>query len=233
MLTATTLPAYVNEMKRAGMKAKVYESSYNALGTDLVQSKVLQVGGKAVADYYKGATLVSATVPATGASPVRPTADRRDVQRHLREEHEDRRHVQARHRRLHEVGHGRAGVHEHADGGAGDVRRRPKLTQQTFVDALRKLPPDPIGGIGGAPVVVFIDKKTTPTDRVRESRHLPVQAADAPRHDLPAAGEHQGPHRLALSVNDPGSRRDDGDPRPTGRRRRSAPRGATQPRPTR
>jgi hypothetical protein len=39
----------------------------------------------------------------------------------------------------------------------------PKLTQQTFVDALRKLPPDPIGGIGGAPVVVFIDKKTTPT----------------------------------------------------------------------
>ena len=37
------------------------------------------------------------------------------------------------------------------------------LNQKTFVDALRKLPPDPIGGIGGAPVVVYIDKKTTPT----------------------------------------------------------------------
>ncbi len=62
ILTATTLPAYVNEMKRAGLTTKLYESSYNALGTDLVQSKVLQVGGKEVADYYKGATLVSATV---------------------------------------------------------------------------------------------------------------------------------------------------------------------------
>ena len=76
ILTATTLPVYVNEMKRAGMKAKLYESSYNALGTDLVQSKVLQVGGKEVADYYKGATLVSATVtgdwrlPGFGPPPI-------------------------------------------------------------------------------------------------------------------------------------------------------------------
>jgi len=45
VMTATTLPVYVNEMQKAGVKAAIYETSYNALGTDLVQSKVLQVGG--------------------------------------------------------------------------------------------------------------------------------------------------------------------------------------------
>ena len=55
-------------MKRAGMDTKLYESSYNVLGTDLVQSKVLQVGGKEVADYYKGATVATATVAGPGAS---------------------------------------------------------------------------------------------------------------------------------------------------------------------
>ena len=125
ILTATTLPAYVNEMKRAGMKAKLYESSYNALGTDLVQSKVLQVGGKEVADYYKGATVVSATVagdwrlPGFGPPPIgvmcndtyaanTTTGDTfaADTDGYPK--------------------WGMVGlvVHQHADGGPGDVRRR-------------------------------------------------------------------------------------------------------------
>ena len=76
VLTATTLPAYINEMKRAGMSAKLYESSYNALGVDVVQARVLQAGGPSLADYYKGATVVSATVagdwrlPGFGPPPI-------------------------------------------------------------------------------------------------------------------------------------------------------------------
>ena len=84
----------------------------------------------------------------------------------------------------------------------------PKLTQQSFVNALRKLPADPIGGIGGAPVVVFIDGKTTPTTRVREHHELPVRAPGAARgDDLPDPGEHQGAHGQALTEPFPFLRR--------------------------
>jgi hypothetical protein len=164
VLTATTLPAYVNEMKRAGMKAKVYESSYNAFGTDLVQSKVLTVGGKEVAEYYEGATVVSSTVIGDwrlrgfGPPPIGVMCN--DIY---------------------------AKNTATGDAFAPDAEGYPKWgmvglactnmrivaralydagdnpTQQAFVDALRKLPPDPIGGIGGAPVVVYMDKDTTPT----------------------------------------------------------------------
>jgi hypothetical protein len=60
----------------------------------------------------------------------------------------------------------------------------PKLTQQTFVDALRKLPPDPIGGIGGAPVVVFIDKKTTPTAAFESRASYPCKLPAPPEDTI-------------------------------------------------
>jgi len=164
VLTATTLPAYVNEMKRAGMKAKLYESSYNALGTDLVQSKVLQVGGKAVADYYEGATLVSSTVagdwrlPGFGPPPIGVmcndtyTANTKTGASYQPDAE----------------GYTKWGMVGLSCTNMRMVARAmydagTNLTQKTFVNALRKLPADPIGGIGGAPVVVYIDKKTTPT----------------------------------------------------------------------
>jgi len=163
VLTATSLPAYVNEMKSAGMKAKVYESSYNALGTDLVQSKVLQVGGKSVAEYYRGATLVSSTVtgdwrlPGFGPPPIGVMCND----------------TYAQHTTTGDAfqpdaeGFTKWGMVGLACTNMRMVARAmydagDHLTQATFVDALRKLPPDPIGGIGGAPVVVYIDKKTTP-----------------------------------------------------------------------
>jgi ABC-type branched-subunit amino acid transport system substrate-binding protein len=164
VLTATSLPAYVNEMKRAGMKAKLYESSYNALGTDLVQSKVLQVGGKAVAEYYRGAVLVSSTVtgdwrlPGFGPPPIGVMCND-TYAKHTTTGSSFEPDTEG-YTKWGMVGLSCTNMRMVAramyDAGAN-------LTQKTFVDALRKLPPDPIGGIGGAPVVVYIDKKTTPT----------------------------------------------------------------------
>jgi hypothetical protein len=51
----------------------------------------------------------------------------------------------------------------------------PKLTQQSFINALRKLPADPIGGIGGAPVVVYIDGNTTPTTAFESATNFPCE----------------------------------------------------------
>ena len=56
----------------------------------------------------------------------------------------------------------------------------PKLTQQSFVDALRKLPPDPIGGIGGAPVVVYIDTRTAPTTAYESTATYPCRLPAPP-----------------------------------------------------
>jgi hypothetical protein len=185
ILTATTLPVYVNEMKRAGMKAKLYESSYNALGTDLVQSKVLQVGGKEVADYYKGATLVSATVtgdwrlPGFGPPPIgvmcndtytayTTTGDAFEPDTE---------------------GYSKWGMVGLSCTNMRMVARAmydagENLTQQTFVDALRRLPPDPIGGIGGAPVVVYIDKKTTPTTAFESRATYPCKLPAPPEDTI-------------------------------------------------
>ncbi len=164
VLTATSLPAYVYEMKRTGMQAKLYESSYNALGTDLVQSKVLQVGGKAVADYYKGAILVSSTVagdwrlPGFGPPPIGVMCN--DTYAKNTTTGDTFKPDAEGYTKWGMVGLSCTNMRMVARAmyGAGD-----NLTQKTFVAALRKLPPDPIGGIGGAPVVVYIDKKTTPT----------------------------------------------------------------------
>ncbi len=163
ILTATSLPGYVNEMKRAGIEAKLYESSFNALGTDVVQSKVLQVGGPGVASYYKGATLVSATVagdwrlPGFGPPPIGVMCND----------------TYAAHTKTGDSfepdteGYTKWGMVGLVCTNMRMVARAlydagNRLTTKSFVAALRKLPPDPIGGIGGAPVVVYIDKKTTP-----------------------------------------------------------------------
>jgi hypothetical protein len=60
----------------------------------------------------------------------------------------------------------------------------PQLTQQTFVNALRKLPADPIGGIGGAPVVVFIDGKTTPTTAFESATAYPCKLPAPPEDTI-------------------------------------------------
>ncbi len=185
VLTATTLPGYVNEMMRAGMKAKLYESSYNALVTDLVQSKVLQVGGKEVADYYKGATVVSATVagdwrlPGFGAPPIGVMCND----------------TYAKHTTTGDAfepdteGYTKWGVVALSCTNMRIVARAmydagENLTQQTFVDALRKLPPDPIGGIGGAPVAVYIDKKTTPTTAFEARATYPCKLPAPPEDTI-------------------------------------------------
>ncbi len=176
VLTATTLPAYVNEMKRTGMTAKLYESSYNALGVDVVQARVLQAGGPSLADYYKGATVVSATVagdwrlPGFGPPPIGVMCND----------------VYAKHTKTGDSfkpdteGYTKWGSVGLACTNMRMVARAlydagPKLTQDSFVAALRKLPPDPIGGIGGAPVVVFIGKKTTPTTAFESKAAYPCK----------------------------------------------------------
>jgi hypothetical protein len=60
----------------------------------------------------------------------------------------------------------------------------PKLTQQSFVNALRKLPADPIGGIGGAPVVVYIDGKTTPTTAFESAATYPCKLPAPPEDTI-------------------------------------------------
>jgi hypothetical protein len=60
----------------------------------------------------------------------------------------------------------------------------PKLTQQTFVNALRKLPADPIGGIGGAPVVVYIDGRTTPATAFESTANYPCKLPAPPEDTI-------------------------------------------------
>jgi ABC-type branched-subunit amino acid transport system substrate-binding protein len=185
VMTATTLPVYVNEMQKAGMKAKIYETSYNALGTDLVQSKVLQVGGPDLAKYYDGATLVSATVagdwrlPGFSAPPIGTMCND----------------VYSKNTKTGDVfepdtdGYTKWGMVGLACTNMRMVARAmyaagPKLTQQSFVAALRKLPPDPIGGIGGAPVVVFIDGKTTPTAAFESTASYPCKLPAPPENTI-------------------------------------------------
>ncbi len=181
VLTATTLPVYINEMQRAGMKAKIYETSYNALGTDLVQSKVLQVGGADLAKYYNGATLVSATVAGDwrlpGFSPPPIGTMCNDV-------YAKNTKTGARYEPDTE-GYTKWGMVGLSCTNMRMVARAmyeagPKLTQQSFVNALRKLPADPIGGIGGAPVIVFIDGKTTPTTAFESAASYPCKLPAPP-----------------------------------------------------
>jgi ABC-type branched-subunit amino acid transport system substrate-binding protein len=185
VMTATTLPVYVNEMQKAGMKAKIYETSYNALGTDLLQSKVLQVGGPALAKYYNGATLVSATVagdwrlPGFSPPPIGTMCND----------------VYAKNTKTGDSfepnteGYTKWGVVGLSCTNMRMVARAmydagPKLTQQSFVNALRKLPPDSIGGIGGAPVVVYIDRKTTPTTAFESAATYPCKLPAPPEDTI-------------------------------------------------
>jgi ABC-type branched-subunit amino acid transport system substrate-binding protein len=185
ILTATTLPAYVNEMKRAGMTAKLYESSYNALGTDLVQSKVLQVGGKDVADYYDGATLVSATVagdwrlPGFGPPPIGVMCN--DTYANNTKTGDSFEPDTEGYTKWGMVGLACTNMRMVARAlyDAGD-----HLTQKSFIGALRALPADPIGGIGGAPVVVFIDKKTTPTTAFESRAAYPCKFPAPPEDTI-------------------------------------------------
>ncbi len=181
VLTATTLPVYVNEMQKAGVKAKLYETTYNALGTDLVQSKVLQVGGADLAKYYDGATLVSATVagdwrlPGFAPPPIGTMCN--DVYAKSTKTGATYEPDTAGYTKWGMVGLSCTNMRMVAramyDAG-------PKLTQQSFVDALRKLPPDPIGGIGGAPVVVYIDTKTAPTTAYESTATYPCRLPAPP-----------------------------------------------------
>jgi ABC-type branched-subunit amino acid transport system substrate-binding protein len=185
VMTATTLPVYVNEMQKAGMKAKIYETSYNALGTDLVQSKVLQVGGPDLAKYYDGATLVSATVTGDwrlpGFSPPPIGTMCNDVYSKNTKTGDSFKPDTDGYTKWGMVGLACTNMRMVAralyDAG-------PKLTQQSFVDALRKLPPDPIGGIGGAPVVVFIDGRTTPTTAFESTANYPCKLPAPPENTI-------------------------------------------------
>jgi hypothetical protein len=163
------------------MKAKLYETSYNALGADIVQSKVLQVGGADLAKYYDGATLVSATVagdwrlPGFSPPPIGQMCN--DVYAKNTKTGANYQADTADYTKWGMVGLSCTNMRMVAramyDAG-------PKLTQQTFVDALRKLPADPIGGIGGAPVVVFIDNKTTPTTAFESTATYPCKQPAPP-----------------------------------------------------
>jgi ABC-type branched-subunit amino acid transport system substrate-binding protein len=176
VMTATTLPVYINEMQKAGMKAAIYETSYNALGSDLVQSKVLQVGGPDLAEYYDGATLVSATVAGDwrlpGFTPPPIGSMCNDVYAENTTTGDSFEPNTDGYTKWGMVGlsctNMRIVARAMYDAG-------PKLTQQSFVNALRKLPPDPIGGIGGAPVVVYIDGKTTPTTAFESAASFPCE----------------------------------------------------------
>ncbi len=176
VLSAPTLPGYVNEMQRAGIKAKLYESSFNALGTDLVQGKVLQVGGADVASYYKGATLISATVdgdwrlPGFGPPPIGVMCN--DTYAAHTKTGDSFKPDTAEYTKWGMVGLSCTNMRMVARAlyDAGN-----RLTKKSFVAALRKLPPDPIGGIGGAPVVVYIDKSTTPTTAFESRASYPCK----------------------------------------------------------
>lgn len=185
VMTATTLPVYVNEMQKAGMKAAIYETSYNSLGTDLVQSKVLQVGGPDLAKYYDGATVVSATVAGDwrlpGFSPPPIGTMCNDVYTE---------HTKTGDSFVPDTnGYTKWGMVGLSCANMRIVARAmydagPKLTQQSFVDALRKLPPDPIGGIGGAPVVVYIDGKTMPSTAFESTASYPCKQPAPPEETI-------------------------------------------------
>jgi ABC-type branched-subunit amino acid transport system substrate-binding protein len=185
VMTATTLPVYINEMQKAGMKAAIYETSYNALGTDLVQSKVLQVGGPDLAKYYDGATLVSATVAGDwrlpGFSPPPIGTMCNDVYAKNTKTGDSFEPNTEGYTKWGMVGLSCTNMRMMAramyDAG-------PKLTQQSFVDALRKLPPDSIGGIGGAPVVVYIDGKTTVTSAFESATSYPCEQPAPPENTI-------------------------------------------------
>jgi hypothetical protein len=185
LMTATTLPVYINEMQKAGVKAAVYETSYNALGTDLVQSKVLQVGGPDLAKYYDGAKVVSATAVGEwrlpGFSPAPIGAMCNDVYAENTKTGDAFEPDTDGYTKWGMVGLSCTNMRMVAramyDAG-------PKLTQPSFVDALRKLPPDSIGGIGGAPVVVYIDGKTTPTTAFESVATYPCKLPAPPEETI-------------------------------------------------
>jgi ABC-type branched-subunit amino acid transport system substrate-binding protein len=185
VMTATTLPVYVNEMQKAGMQAKIYETSYNALGTDLVQSKVLEVGGPDLAKYYDGATLVSATVTGDwrlpGFSPPPIGTMCNDVYSKNTKTGDTFQPDTDGYTKWGMVGLACTNMRMMA---RAMYEAGPKLTPQSFVDALRTLPPDPIGGIGGAPVVVFIDGKTTPTTAFESTASYPCKQPAPPENTI-------------------------------------------------
>jgi len=185
VMTATTLPVYINEMQKTGMKAKIYETSYNALGSDLVQSKVLQVGGPDLAKYYDGATVVSSTVagdwrlPGFAPPPIGSMCN--DVYAANTKTGDSF--------EPNTEGYTKWGMVGLACTNMRIVARAmydagPKLTQQSFVNALRKLPPDSIGGIGGAPVVIYIDGNTTPATAFESNATYPCKLPPPPEDTI-------------------------------------------------
>ena len=119
VLTATTLPAYINEMKRAGMTREALRVVVQRAGRGC-RTGPGAAGGRAVAGrLLQGCDgRVGHRRWRLAAARLRAAADRRHVQRRVRQEHHDGRLVQTRHRGLHEVGRGGVGVHEHAHDGS-------------------------------------------------------------------------------------------------------------------
>ena len=204
ILTATSLPGYVNEMKRAGIEATLFESSFNALGTDVVQSKVLQVGGPGVASYYKGATLVSATVagdwrlPGFGPPPIGVMCN--DTY----------------------AAHTKTGDSFKPDtegytkwGMVGLVCTNMRMVARALYDAgnhahhqvVRRRAAQAAAGPDrrhrGCAGRRLHRQEDHAHDRVRESRLVPVQVpGPTGRHRLPGPGEHQGTQRQTLTVSE-------------------------------
>jgi ABC-type branched-subunit amino acid transport system substrate-binding protein len=185
VMTATTLPVYANEMQKAGMKAKIYETSYNALATDLVQSKVLQVGGPDLAKYYAGATVVSSTVagdwrlPGFAPPPIGTMCN--DVYSKSTKSGDSFEPNTEGYTKWGMVGLACTNMRMLA---RALYEAGSKLTQQSFVNALRKLPPDPIGGIGGAPVVVYIDGNTLPNTAFESHATYPCKLPPPPEETI-------------------------------------------------
>jgi hypothetical protein len=65
------------------------------------------------------------------------------------------------------------------------------------VNALRKLPPDTIGGIGGAPVVVYIDAKTTPTTAFESAANYPCKLPAPPEDTICLIPKSTKPRTIA------------------------------------
>ena len=200
VMTATTLPVYVNEMQKAGMKAQGLR--------DVVQRarhRPRAEQGAAGRRRRSGEVLrrrdarVGAPSPATGACPgFAPPPIGTMCNDVYAKNTKTGRLVRARHRGLHEVGHGRLVVHEHAHGGPRDVRRR---TEAHAADVRRtrcaSCPPDPIGGIGGAPVVVYIDGKTTPTTAFESAATYPCKLPAPPEDTICLIPKSTKPRTIA------------------------------------
>ena len=150
-----------------------------------MQSKVLQVGGPDLAKYYDGAKVVSATVAGDwrlpGFSPPPIGTMCNDVYAKNTKTGDSFEPDTDGYTKWGMVGLSCTNMRMMAramyDAG-------PKLTQQSFVNALRKLPADPIGGIGGAPVVVFIDGKTTPTTAFESTTSYPCEQPAPPEETI-------------------------------------------------